>query len=110
MEIMKIIWQTEGEATAVMLMGELNNDWKQTTVLNFLKRLVNKGVLAVRREGKTNYYTPLISEQEYKKQQTRGFLSDIHSGSIRNFLTALYGDEKPSKQELEELHKWLDEI
>lgn len=109
MELMKLIWKTEGESTAAGLMKELHNDWQQTTVLNFLKRLVNKGALSVRREGKTNYYTPLITEQEYKKEQTKGFLSDIHSGSVRNFLTALYGGEKPSKEEIDELRQWLDE-
>ncbi len=109
MELMKLIWKNEGESTAAGLMAELQNDWQQTTVLNFLKRLVNKGALSVRREGKTNYYTPLVTEQEYKKEQTKGFLSSIHSGSVRNFLTALYGGEKPSREEIDELKQWLDE-
>ncbi len=110
MEIMKCIWNTEGESTALGIMEQLRNDWKQTTVLNFLKRLVGKGALSVRREGKTNYYTPLVTEQMYKKEQTKGFLSKIHSGSVRNFLAALYGEEKPDKEELDELKRWLDEL
>lgn len=110
MELMKLIWQTDGETTAARLMTALNNDWQQTTVLNFLKRLVNKGALSVRREGKTNYYTPLITERQYKSEQTKGFLSNVHSGSVRSFLTALYGEEKPDKDELDDLKKWFDEL
>ena len=109
MEIMRIIWRKNAEVSAAQLLDELTIRWKQTTVLTFLKRLVDKGILSVRKEGKTNYYSPLISENEYKTQQTRGFLKEVHSGSVSNFLTALYGGQKPDKEEMEELKKWFEE-
>ncbi|MFQ7291062.1 MAG: BlaI/MecI/CopY family transcriptional regulator [Monoglobales bacterium] len=109
MEIMRLIWKKNEAVSAAQLLEELDTDWKQTTVLTFLRRLVDKGVLSLRKEGKTNYYTPLISEDEYKTRQTRGFLKEVHSGSVSNFLTALYGGKKPNKAEMDELKKWFEE-
>lgn len=110
MEIMKIIWQEGRAVTTADLLGRLESQWKQTTVLTFLKRLADKGVLQVSRAGKANYYEARITEEDYKKQQTQEFLQDMHAGSVKNFLAALYGGEKPGKQELDEIKQWFEEV
>lgn len=110
MEIMKIIWSSNEAVTTAYLLKTLNTGWKHTTVLTFLKRLCEKGVLKAERHGKTNCYLPIISEEEYKKRQTREFLSEIHSGSVKNFLTALYGEKKPSDKELNEIKQWFEGV
>lgn len=110
MEIMKIIWDMDREVTTADLGARLGKVWKPTTVLTFLKRLVDKGVLTVSRVGKTNYYRAVISEAEYKSQQTEEFLEEFHSGSVKNFLAALYGGKKPKTEEIEEIKQWFEEI
>lgn len=109
MEIMKLIWRENGAVTTAMLLDRLDNGWKQTTVLTFLKRLADKGALSIRREGKTNYYSPKISEADYKRQQTEAFLREVHAGSVKRFLAALYGGVKPSASEMEEIKQWFEE-
>ena len=37
------------------------------TVSTFLTRLVEKGVLTVERRGRSNFYTPAVTEQGYHK-------------------------------------------
>ena len=110
MEIMRLIWKKNEAVSAAQLLEELDTDWKQTTVLTFLRRLVDKGVLSLRKEGKTNYYTPLISEDEYKREQTEEFLNETHKGSVKSLLTALFGAKEPDKKELEEIKEWFEEI
>ncbi len=109
MEIMKIIWDKGTAVTTADIFEKLATPKKQTTVLTFLKRLADKGVLHVRREGKTNFYTPIISEKTYKKQRTDEFLNEMYSGSVKNFLAALYDDEKPDEKDMDEIKKWFEE-
>ncbi len=110
MEIMKVIWSKGEAVTTAQLLEELNTSWKHTTVLTFLKRLADKKALKVQRTGKTNLYSPLISEMEYSNMQAREYLSENHSGSVKNFLAALYNEKKPSRDELEEIKQWFEEV
>ena len=110
MEIMNVIWSADSELCCADITDRLNTSWKQTTIQTFLKRLCDKGILNVRKEGKTNFYTPKISEEEYKREQTEEFLNETHKGSVKSLLTALFGAKEPSRKELEEIKEWFEEI
>lgn len=110
MEIMNVIWSEDLELSCADIMQRLNTSWKQTTIQTFLKRLCDKGVLDVRKEGKTNFYSARISEDEYKREQTEEFLNETHKGSVKSLLTALFGAKEPDKKELEEIKEWFEEI
>ena len=113
MEIMKIVWSAEGEITTsdILKLLPADNSWKLTTVLTLASRLMDKGVLKADKRGKTNYYTPAISEEEYKQVHSKAFLEEMHSGSIKNFIATMYNGKGISKKELKELKEWfLEEI
>lgn len=109
MEIMKILWRQGEEATSAQLQRQCS-DWKITTVLTLCKRLEDKGFLKRRKEGKTNYYRPTLTEEEYKAYQTQNFLEEVHSGSVKSFMAALYNHEALTQEDLEELKAWLKNV
>lgn len=110
-EIMILIWQKKGEVTAALLLEELEErrEWKRTSVLTFLARLVQKGYLACEKQGRVNYYRPLISYEEYSARESKNILQKMYGNSVRNFVTALYDAEVPSRQELDELYAFIEE-
>lgn len=110
MEIMKIIWAHDDAVTSAQIAEELETEWKITTILTFLKRLDDKGIVSSEKIGKTNYYRALISEKQYTSQQTEEFLDQFHSGSVKNFLAALFGDKKPSGKDIEDIKQWFEEV
>lgn len=110
MEIMKILWSCGGEMTSPEIASKLSGSRKITTILTFLKRLEDKDAVSIRREGKINYYSARISEDEYLHMQTEEFVNEIHKGSVKNFLTALYADGKPDRQELEKIKEWFESL
>ena len=110
MEIMKIIWAHDDAVTSSQIADELETEWKPTTILTFLKRLADKGIVSSDKIGKTNYYKALISEKQYTAQQTEEFLDQFHSGSVKNFLAALFGDKRPSGKDIEEIKQWFEEV
>lgn len=109
MEIMKIVWSSSEEITTNDILNCLpkDNSWKLTTVLTLASRLVKKGILKTDKRGKANYYTKVMSEEEYKGVQSRIFLEEMHSGSIKSFIATLYNGEKVNKRDLEELKEWF---
>ncbi|MDD2401849.1 MAG: BlaI/MecI/CopY family transcriptional regulator [Clostridia bacterium] len=111
MEVMQVIWAAEGSVTSAEIQQVLNKgkSWKPTTVLTFLARLAEKGIIETSKKGKSNQYVPLISECEYRQFKTRSFLNSVHKGSIKCFIAALYEGDGISKEEIRELKKWLSQ-
>ena len=71
LEIMKVLWKAK-ESVNTQYINEMvsEKEWKRTTISTFLTRLVQKGAISVQKQGKLYYYTPLISQKEYRKTQT----------------------------------------
>lgn len=110
-EVMRIIWASDDPVTSNQILERLppERNLKITTVLTFLSRLVEKGLLKNKKVGKKNYYYPQMDENEYKRQESRAFLESLHGGSIKSFFAALYDGNEISRKEIEELKKWLEE-
>lgn len=108
-EIMEIIWNEEGEVTTADIIDKLGNDntWKHTTILTLAKRLVDKNVLKVRKKGKINYYTHIISKDEYKSYQANGFIEDMYDGSVKSLVASLYNNKKITEEDIKELKDWI---
>ncbi len=76
-----------GEAPVRTVMAALNKRTRKkrayTTYMTIMARLHKKGLLVRRREGKTDFYTPIHSRDEYLAIRARAEVED---------LVAQYGD------------------
>ena len=111
MEIMKTIWELAAPVTIVQLLDIFEiRKWKVQTMGTFLTRLTDKGLLSVNKQKNTNYYTSVITEQEYNQLEAQNLLSTMYDGSLENFLSALYGGKKINANEAENLKKWFEKV
>ncbi len=107
--IMQIVWDKEPPVARSAIEKELTGE-KQlapSTIITFLNRLCEKGFLSLERNGRTNYYTPLISRRAYLAQESRNILDRLYGGSLASFATALC-DSGISREELETLRELLE--
>lgn len=111
MEVMQAVWDAEGSVTSSYIQQKLaSHAWKPTTVLTFLKRLTQKGMLSYTREGKTNVYAPLVSRDAYTQAQTRVFLEQVHHGSVQSLMASLCGGDTATTEEIRALREWLETL
>jgi len=104
LEIMKVIWKSKEPITSLDIGKEVENKgWKKTTIATFLARLVEKGALSADKQGKLYYYTPLISEKEYRKSQTKNLIKTLYNGSVRDFAVSFFEEQKLSDKDIQEL-------
>lgn len=109
LEVMKALWSTGEDTPRATLEAELSGfHWAANTINTYLFRLAEKGFVSVRREGKSNLYTPLVSREAYLSFDSRAVLERLY-GTPRNFLAAL-AREGLEKGELEELWTLLDQL
>ena len=107
--IMQIVWDKEPPVARSAIEKELTGE-KQlapSTIITSLNRLCEKGFLSLERNGRTNYYTPLISRRAYLAQESRNILDRLYGGSLASFATALC-DSGISREELEALRELLE--
>ena len=104
LEIMKVIWKAKEPITSLDIGKEVENKgWKKTTIATFLTRLVEKGALSAEKQGKLYYYTPLITEKEYRKSQTKNLIKTLYNGSVRDFAVSFFEEQKLSDDDIKEL-------
>jgi predicted transcriptional regulator len=112
LDIMMIIWEAGEAVTSAYIMERLPTErkWAVTTVLNFLARLVDRGFLEIAKQGRINYYSPLVNEADYLQYESRSFLEKMHMGSLKSFVAALYDGSAISREDLEELKRYVEEV
>jgi len=109
LEVMKALWAAGPDTPRAVLEDRLSPfGWAANTVNTYLSRLADKGFVSVRREGRSNLYTPLVTQEDYLSFDSRAVLDRLY-GSPRNFLAAL-AREGLRKEELEELQALLDQL
>ena len=108
-EIMQLVWSQSAPVTSAWVISQLSEkkEWKPSTIWTFLGRLTEKGLLQAKKVGKTNYYTPAITEEEYRRKETQEFLKLVHGGSVKSFFAALSGGHTLDEADLDELKSWL---
>ena len=104
LEIMKVILKAKEHITSLDIGKEVEDKgWKKTTIATFLTRLVEKGALSADKQGKLYYYTPLITEKEYRKSQTKNLIKTLYNGSVRDFAVSFFEEQKLSDKDIQEL-------
>ena len=89
LEVMKALWEigeTASRSEIEQLLTEFN--WNANTVNTYLTRLRQKGFVDVTRSGRDNFYTALVSREDYLAFDSRSTLNRLY-GSPKNFIAAL---------------------
>ena len=104
LEIMKVLWKAKEPVNTQYISESVEEKgWKRTTISTFLVRLVEKGALSVEKKGKLYYYTPLISQKDYRKSQTKNLIASLYNGSIKDFAVSFFEEQTLSDEDIKEL-------
>lgn len=110
LEVMKALWDCGADTSRAALEQRLRvHGWSANTVNTYLSRLAEKGFVSVCREGKSNRYTPLVSQDDYLAFDSRQVLSRLYGSSPRNFVAALARDGL-DQRDVDELRELLDHL
>ena len=108
---MKIIWKNGDAVSSDKIVEEFNKHrvWERPAILTLLKRLEKRGFVSSGKAGKLNVYTPLISEEDYLEFESKSFLEKLCGNSVKKLVAALYNGNSISREDLEELRRFIEE-
>ncbi len=109
LEVMKVIWRSKSAISSPEICKAVeNHGWKRTTVMTFLARLADKGAISAEKQGKTMYYTAIMTAKEYKKTQVKNLLKNVFDGSAKALVTSLFEQTELSDDDIAELKAIFD--
>ena len=108
-EVMEVLWarspQTAAEVAAAL---EPTRDWSPTTVKTMLARLLRKGALRHRRQGRRFLYSAAVSRETCRAAETESFVERVCGGSASPLLAWFVEQHRLSPEQLEELQQLID--
>jgi BlaI family penicillinase repressor len=107
-EVMKIVWaKSPLPAQDIIDALSARDDWHPKTVKTLLSRLVKKGALGFRKEGRAYLYRPMVTESECVAAESDSFLDRVFGGSLKPLLAHFAETRKLSPAEISELKRLL---
>ena len=109
LEVMQAVWECEAPAARADIERILykTHPMAMTTLLTLLTRLADKAFIAVEKNGRRSYYTPLITQEDYLATQSKTFVEKLCGRSMSTFAAALCNSGL-TKEELAELRDMLE--
>ena len=103
-QVMKIIWM-QGEQTSTDLIRVLAErfDWSKSTIQTLLARLVEKGCLTRKKEGKSFVYSALLTLDQSRDLLVKDIKDKVCSRRIKNLLADLIDECDFTLDDLEDL-------
>lgn len=105
---MKVVWSRHPRsAQEIIETLAAEDEWHPKTVKTLLNRLVNKGALGFKKEGRAYLYRPLVAEADCVAAESESFLDRVFGGSLKPMLTHFAETRKLSPAEIAELKRLL---
>ncbi len=114
LDIMLALWEGHPDMSRMDIEAVVNGSPERklapTTINSLLARLERKGFVSVRKAGRNNLYTPLVSREDYCRQESRTVLERLYANSLENFVASLYNGRTIGRDELKRLDEFLEEL
>lgn len=109
LSIMVKIWEEDKPLYLEDIVDSLEEfNWAESTIRNFLVRIIDKGYLKVEKDGRKNLYITLVSD-DYINKKGKDIIETFYDNSIKKFVEELYESDSIDRADLLELKDYLDE-
>jgi len=104
--VIKAVWETE-PCTAPVIQEKLfkPTGWHYSTVRTLMDRMVAKGVLAAKKQGKLTIYSSVLTRPEAQRGELFYALKHAFNGALTPMVQCLLDTKEISREELGELKK-----
>ncbi|NUQ81535.1 MAG: BlaI/MecI/CopY family transcriptional regulator [Bacteroidetes bacterium] len=111
MEVLNHVWRLQN--ATVSDVHESMRSYRKvayTTVMTIMKKLADKGLLRIEKEGVSYRYFPTRTEAEVKAELAGSFVSSVFGNSRVQLVQTLVKRENLSTAEIEELKKLIGDL
>lgn len=109
--LMEVLW-AESPLTSEEIIARVagKQDWRDVTVRTLLNRLLKKGAVRAKREGRRYLYRPQIDRSNYIASQSRVFVDRLFGGRLAPLVTHFSEHNDLTKEDIADLKRLLKEL
>jgi predicted transcriptional regulator len=109
--VMEVLWQRSPQTAAEVCESVCKQrGWSIPTVKTLLSRLVQKGALATKPDGRRYLYTPLIARAAYVGTESRRLVDRLFGGRAAPLFAHLAEAEALTADDIAEIERLLQEM
>lgn len=108
-EAMLVIWQKGPGIIKEFLEMYSHPKPPYTTLASIVKNLHRKGYLDSKMYGNTYFYSPRITEEEYKNKYISGLVDNFFGNSYHKMVSFFAEKQKISTEELKEIIRMIED-
>lgn len=111
LEILALLWELK-EASVRQIHERLaeTKDTGYTTTLKTMQIMHAKGMVIRDEENRSHIYQPATNQQETQKSLLKNLMSTAFGGSSKKLVMQALGQDNPSKDEIDEIRAFLDQL
>ncbi len=109
-KIIELLWQ-ERPLTMTQITHRLKDvtGWTKHTVINILKRMLQKGTIRMEDIKPAKLYYPLVEKAEVVEEETQTFLDKVYDGKPVLLMSAMVDSGRLNEREIDELLELLQQ-
>ena len=109
--ILQVLW-AKGPSSVRSINDELSRekDVGYTTTLKLLQIMTEKGLVTRIKDGRNHIYSAAVEQNTAQQQLLDKLLNGVFGGSAKKLVMQALGSHNPSRNELEEIRKYIDEL
>ena len=108
--VMRVLWSKSPlAANEVFEQLDGTTKWKPKTVKTLIDRLVKKGAVRFKKDGRRYMYSPAVNEAECIATESRSFVRRVYGGTVKPMLAAFLEDANLSARDISELKEILEQ-
>ena len=109
--VMKVLWQTSPISTEDLIAAlEGPEKWHTSTVKTLLTRLLKKGVIRARQDGRRFLYSPVMKREQWITDESTGLLNRLFGGRVAPLVAHFSQRKKLTKKDVAELKRLIQEL
>lgn len=109
--VMEVLWRHSPIATEdVMAALQPQAKWQESTVKTLLNRLLKKGAISARKDGRRYLYSPLLKRKQWVSNESVGFLNRLFDGRVAPLVAHFSQQRKLGKNDIADLKRLIQEL
>jgi BlaI family penicillinase repressor len=111
LEILALLWELK-EASVRQIHERLavTKDTGYTTTLKTMQIMHAKGMLSRDEQNRSHIYRPDTNQKETQNSLLKNLVNTAFGGSAQNLVMQALGQDNPSKENLDEIRAFLDQL
>ncbi|HZO84611.1 MAG TPA: BlaI/MecI/CopY family transcriptional regulator [Verrucomicrobiae bacterium] len=106
--IMKVLWaRSPASANQIIETPAIKRAMHPQVVRTLINRLVKKGVVGFKKEGRAHLFQPLVREADCVRAASKSFLARVFGGAFQPMLAHFLEHEELTDEDIEKLQRLL---